>query len=489
MYHFLMKLSDAQKVEQDWHELKSAKEGFPRDIWETISAFANAEGGKIFLGITPNGDPVNLSNDQMDQYQGDVLGLCRSEFFNETIWPEITVLEDASVVCVEIRPLSVNKKPLYKKSMGLPMGAFVRIGSSNTRCDDEQLRRFMSAASGGAENGVIHGLSIEDLEEEKIQAYRNAVESSKPEALSQIDNDRMLRNIGAVDDSGTVTLLGLLCFGNPELITRHTPQCKVVFTQYRGTRKVDPRTGKVLQLDDREFTGNIIEQYTGIMEHLHLRLPVGAHISGNARLRQDELAIPVDALREVVANALAHRDYSNRSSPVLIEMYDDRIEFNNPGTSLVPLAQIETHQPASRNPQLMMILRDWGVAEQRGRGIPTILVAMENADLDRPKFEHRGNSFAAILSSANFLTPEILAWLDSLPNSSDLNVRQKHFLAYLKGNSNPWKGNKGYREINHMGTNQSLASREIRKLAESSLLETNGKRRRAKMYRLSRELA
>lgn len=481
-----MKLSDAMAVEQEWCERKSALGGYPTDLWQTISAFANTEGGKIFLGMDNSGSVVGLNNAQLDAYQLDTVSLCTSGFFNEKVYPRVTILEDAPVVCIEIMPMPHNKRPLFSVSKGLPGGAYVRIGSSNVQCDAEWIRRFALAANGGAELEIIESLNASNLSTSKLSSYRNAVERSNPGILSQIPDDRLLRNCGAVDENGRVTLLGLLRFGEADQIRRHAPHCKVVFAHYRGTQKVDQRTGESIQVDDKEFVGDLSEQFSRVLQYLRSVLPMGARISSGSGLRREEYSVPLDAIREVLANAIVHRDFSDRGGFVLIEMYDDRIEFSNPGRSLVPLNELASHPPASRNPLMMTILRDEKIVEQRGRGIPIILASMERANLPRPHFKHVGNSFVAVLTSPNFLSPIIISWLERFTDFG-LNKNQQCFLAHLKANGNAWMGNEGYRTINHLEHNQSLASRELAQLVTYEIIESNDKKNRGAKYRLRAE--
>ena len=108
--------------ESDIVELKTASNNsLPKDIWEPISAFSNADGGSIYLGITPVGKIVGIQKDVLDKLSQDIISLCDGGF-NYKIHPEIQFLEN-QVTQIYIPPAPSTMRPIYSKSRGLPKGA------------------------------------------------------------------------------------------------------------------------------------------------------------------------------------------------------------------------------------------------------------------------------------------------------------------------------------------------------------------------------
>ena len=129
---------------EDLHtEYKTCNENkIPNDLWKTISAFANADGGKVSLGVTPDNKPIGLTTEQLDRVQRDLLSLCQNSF-NYPIVPEIQLVGD--VVAAYISPAPSQVRPIYSKSRGASKGAYIRIGSSNVEITDEIRNQFAMA--------------------------------------------------------------------------------------------------------------------------------------------------------------------------------------------------------------------------------------------------------------------------------------------------------------------------------------------------------
>lgn len=119
------------------------------DLWEIITAFSNADGGLISLGVDPKGNRVGVNPDFIDKLQADAVTLCSSGF-NHRLYPGISIDKD-NVINIYIPPVPAQYRPIYSTSRGLPRGAKVRVGTSNVQVDDEWIRRFAISARGGAE--------------------------------------------------------------------------------------------------------------------------------------------------------------------------------------------------------------------------------------------------------------------------------------------------------------------------------------------------
>lgn len=464
-------------------EFKTTLDGkLPKDIWHTISAFANTDGGKIVFGVTPDGERINLSAQAIDSLQRDIVSLC-SQGFSSTITPDVQY--NGGLLIVFIPPSPAQLRPVYMKTKGAGSGTYVREGSSNRIANDEMVRRFSVAARGGAETLHFDDISyISCFDMSLVDDYIGLVNRRKSNMYQSFTAEEILLKLRAVNKDLHPTLFGLLAFGKaaaPQEII--APTVNVVITQYPGITKVNEDNFQETYIDNREFYGNVKAQFDDAFSFMKSKLPVRGTIDSNGK-RRDYLVIPEVALRESLANALAHRDYSTYSSPIQIDIFSDRIEFINPGISLVPIAQLDEAPSATRNPLLMNYLKDYGITDQKARGIRTIKLSLKDAGLLAPSFENVGQSFKATLFASAFISSEDKVWLQQF-TALKLNERQLNALAHVKNNPEGIS-NSEYRDYNSMNNvrDDKKANKELRLLVEKGVLVKTGENR-ARRYVLS----
>lgn len=476
-----------KNFESESIEYKQVTTGvLPADLWETICAFSNGDGGDIYLGVDNNGSKLGIESKYLDRIQNDINSLFAG-CFNHKIYPDIAI-ESNNVVRIHVNPVPAQLRPIYSKKRGVNKGGRVRVGSSNIEIDDEWLRRFSIAAKGGAEltvpNQTINFIDCFDTE--LVQVYIKKVQDKRGEVFNDLTKKEIFRKMRAINENGNPTLFGLLAFGkNTTPQDLLAPTVNIAITQYSGTDKINALDPSEVSLDDKEFNGNIVSQFELALKHLLTKLPVRSRIDNTGK-RQDYLTIPRLALREILANALVHRDYSTFSSRIQVDIYIDRIEFSNPGRSLVPLDLIETAHPETRNPLLMSYLRDLDITEHRGRGIRTIKTLLERSGLKQPIFAHKHDWFVATVFTSAFINQDTQKWLESL-KSFNFNEKQLKAIAYLK--SNPLGiSNSDYRIINNMNSvrDDIRAKKELAKIVKSGVFLTIGEKRYRK-YLLNKE--
>lgn len=471
--------------EDNRHEYKTCRTGtLPNDIWKTISAFANSEGGRIILGVTPDHEIVGLNADQIDTLQQNIVSLCQGTF-NYPVTPEIQVI--GKVVNVYISPSAAAVRPIYSRSRGLPNGAWVRIGSSTVQMNDEMRNQFAAAARGGSELIEYPNLQFTDcFNMELVDKYITTVNESRNNVYHNHTADDVLRKMRAVSVDGFPTLFGLLAFSKESFLQDLTaPTTNIAVTEYSGSSKVNPTNPEITYLDDREFDGNIINQFESSFNFIRSKLPVTGIIDQDGK-RRDHLTIPEVAIREALANALTHRDYGTFSSRVQVDIYSDRIEIINPGTSLVPIEFIDSTPSMSRNPSLMSFLKDFHITEQRARGIRTIRDSLRSAGLFEPLIENLPSSFRIILYNSAFISHEDHEWLQQF-KKHNLNEHQLTALSELRNSTNGIN-NAEYRECNHMTNvgDDRRANYELTRLVKLQIVDHDGANR-GRRYHLREE--
>lgn len=450
----------------------------PQDIWEVITAFSNADGGTIFLGINKTGTIKGIKPQFQDKLISDFNSLCSSAF-NHKVYPEIVVTKE-NIVQIYMMPVAATMRPLYSAKRGLPKGGKVRVGTSNVSIDDEWLRRFGRAAQGGAELTRFPGEYTKYFSNKAINLYLNAVRKKRGNVYKNFSQEIILQKLRAIIQKEEMTLFGLLAFSNSfGLQELSAPSVNIAVTQYAGTSKVNSSDISQVSLDDREFNGNVPFQFENALKLIMSKLPIRSNVGVGGK-RQSYLAIPELAIRETLANALGHRDYSTFQSRVQVDIYADRIEFTNPGRSLVPIEDLEQAHPQTRNPLLMNCLKDLGIVEHRGRGIKTIISSLKEAGLAEPSFQHRHDWFVATLYSSAFIQNSDQEWLKRFQKYG-LNERQLKSLVHLKHNPSGIS-NSEYRQISNMNDvgDDRKANLDLVKLASLDIVNKVGANRNRK---------
>jgi len=427
-------------------EYKTTAHGkLPQNIWEPISAFSNMEGGYIVFGVQPDGTISGVGPNDRDGLMQEIVSYCQSTF-NHRLYPEIST--EGSAIKVYIPPAPASLRPIYSTSRGLPNGGRIRIGTVNAQLDDEWLRRFAIAANGGAELVTFTGDYRQYFDEKYITRYLDVVKKRRGNVYRDLSSEGVLKKLRALDLEERITMFGLLAFSTPYGLQELTsPTINIAVTQYAGQSKVNPSDVAEVSLDDKEFSGNTVSQFENALSLILTKLPIKSRIEQGGK-RSEYLAIPEVAVRETLANAIAHRDYTTYQGRVQIDIYSDRIEFSNPGRSLIPLDQLENAYPQTRNPLLMSYLKDLGVTEHRGRGIRTIKASLRAAGLAEPLFTHHNDWFVATLYSSAFIKDDDQIWLQKFVPYK-LNERQLKALVYLRHNQ-LGISNGEYRDINNM---------------------------------------
>jgi ATP-dependent DNA helicase RecG len=209
---------------------------------------------------------------------------------------------------------------------------------------------------------------------------------------------------------------------------------------------------------------------TAAEQHAMTAMRKSALIEGP--LRRDIPEYPQVALREAIANAVAHRDYSPfvRGTAIDVKMFADRLEIRSPGGlhGNVTLDNIE-EEHSTRNARLMRLMEDLHIVENRGSGIKAMLRALRDANLEPPSFDDRRASFLVTFRNHTLMSPEAIRWLNQFA-TLPLNDRQRVALVYLRQHDRI--ANADYRRLNRVES--LLAGQELRGLVEAGLVEQEG---------------
>ncbi len=473
----MKKIKVPERSSVEFKECRGKKSAtLPDDLWESVAAFSNTHGGMICLGVNDNGEIIGLDNKNLDKLQKDLSTLIKGKF---NIQPKVEILCDNGYIQARVSELEAYNKPIYSKKTG-PRKIYVRQGSTNVLASDEEMRSLFAGASGGGENQTVEGGLRDFVDEQKLNDY---VSRTGLKNVSFTNLEEKLKKIKAIR-AGKLTIFGLVAFGKDSAIDDLLNNIYIDFKMFPGTSKVGTGSLDKIYRDRTEFHGDTAKQFTQAFEYIKSKLPKEAILNKETGLREDRYILPEEALREALANAIAHRDYLVQSSCVNVDLYADRIELSNPGESLVAIEDLEKASSKARNPSLIEFLKAYQITDKTARGIPTIYQAARNRGLLDPKFENVSGDFKATLYFSSPHSGKDKEWVDTIATKYGLKDTQKNALVFIKNNGSI--SNRQYCELNHMNSrnDDKQARRELGKLLDAGLLVKEGDRSGTR-YKLS----
>lgn len=462
-------------------EAKQARQ-IDRSVMETICAFANEPclgGGYLLLGISR--DPQDLfSNaykvhgiDQPDKLQSDLASQCAS-VFNRPLRPRVSVeeLNGKTVVVVYVPEAAPTEKPIFVQSLGLPRGAYRRIGPTDQEgTEDDLVALYAGHQIDTFDAAVLPDADMGDIDPAAIDDYRQQRRGINPDAEELTwSNDDLLLALGcAKRDNGQLrpTVAGIVLFGSTMALRRCFPMMRIDYIRVPGRKWVENPDHRFDTLEIRAPLFAAIRRATNTVRDELIQsfsLPEGA------LAREDEPTLPLRVIREAIVNAVMHRSYRIHGAIQIIR-YANRLEIRNPGHSIKAEEQLGEPGSETRNPRIAAVLHEVNIAETKGSGIRAMRELMLAQDLLPPTFEssRRPDQFVATFLFHHFLGSEDLAWLRNLSPEpvSDEESRALVFVRELGAIDNA-----AYRAINR--TDTLNASGHLRRLRDLDLLEMKG---------------
>ncbi len=390
-------LAAARIGENDDWEFKSSKGGFPGSFWETYSALANSAGGTIVLGAAEKEEDI-----AMDGVDAALL-----EKHKKTLWDSLNnkgVISRNLLANSQVEPLQVDngwllairipqatrkERPVYKGQNPFG-GTFKRHHEGDYKCSDEEVRRmFADASDTPADARILDGFKFSDLDRASIRAFRNRFASTKSNHPWLTLSDKgLVEQLGGwrkdnQDNKEGLTLAGILMFGKHQAIISPgaAPTYVVDYRDFRGRARPQDRWTDRL-FPDGTWEANLFQFYQRCWPRLVADLKVPFALKAGQRI--DDTPVHV-ALREAFVNALIHADHSVGGG-IVVERYDDRFQFGNPGTLLVSEIQLRQGGVSEcRNRSLQRMFMLIGGGEQAGSGYARIQEGWESQHWRAPR--------------------------------------------------------------------------------------------------------
>jgi ATP-dependent DNA helicase RecG len=429
-------------------EVKSAAGGLPKDMWPTVSAFSNGDGGLVVLGLdeskgfTPaeGFDPIAIREAVSDGFRPRRSGEGAGPISPRPIGAvDIATVDGDPVVVVDVEGLPAALKPSFVTNKGKEAGTYERVGDGDRRMSTYGVFLLSTnAEQPRIDAEPVPGATREDLDSTQIERFVTRLRRRRPRSVMDLSSieDILVRHNVLADDGTTPTLAGLLALGRyPQ---HHLPQAMVTFAVYPGTSK-DTFVGDQRMLDRRVIEGPIPAMVEDVVRAVLQNIQVRRIVTGAGA--RDEPEIPELAIRESIANALTHRDYSPWAlgDQVRVELFPDRLEIANPGGIWGGRRVVDLFNGTSRSRNAVlsvlladvpMLERDEAVSENAGSGIPAMTGALGRSGLAAPRYISQVTDLTVVLERHGLLGPETDEWLDAI-GASDLEADQRRTLALV----------------------------------------------------------
>ena len=463
-------------------EAKTFSEYSPEQLGPTLSAFANKPGGgTILLGVSER-DGLNVVG--VDDV-GDLLKRAANQARNG-FRPPIRVdvraldLDGKTIGVVNVEGADVNEKPVRwlkdKKAYLRQYDGDYQMAAS------EKQMLLLRHHRPTADAEPVRGSSPHDLDQNLVSQYLASAREKTPRLVDYSDEE-VLYNTGVVADrqSGELSVAGLYALGEyPQRLLPHL----TVTAAVEGN-------GNVRAVNRRDFTGSLPVILDDVLEW----------VRGNVESRQlvtrdgdglTEYAVPLLAAREVIANALVHRDLSeaSRGKGIDLRINRDGFRLTNPGGLWgITVDRLGSGDHPAVNEHLYQICRNvegrsGRVIEAMGTGIREVRRSLREAGMAEPLFYDNGVSFTVRFPNSALIPDGDLAWIGSLglEQVASLNLRQKEALVDMR-HGRTWS-NGEYRE--RFGVTAEQARADLRDLVSRGLVTSSGERRWVR-YELARK--
>lgn len=358
----------------------------PEQLAKEIVALANFQGGRILLGVEDDGAISGIQRENLEEW---IMDAVFGQYVHPMILPfyeEVLAEQDRKVAVITLT--QGTSKPYVLRHKGSE-DIYLRVGSVSRKASREQQARLF--AIGGMLHTValpVSGTNIEDLDRDRLEDYLRNVLNDPEVPVDENGWHKRLCGMGFMveRDGGApvCTIAGQLLFGHrPRRVLR---QAGVRWMAFEGT-DMDSRVLDDVVLDDalvglwRVRDGNREMDSGGVMEQLLERMrPFISEEepdAGEDLRRERNWYYPVEALREALVNAFAHRDWT-RIEEIEVVSYSDRLEIKSPGAmqNSMTVEKMIAGQRSPRNTLVVEVLRDYGYVDARGMGVRTKIIPL-----------------------------------------------------------------------------------------------------------------
>lgn len=387
------------KSEKQDVEVKSAHGGCPKRLYDTLSSFSNQDGGGVILfGLDETKDFQAVGVYDIHDLQKKVTEQC-----NQMIPPVRAVFTSAHfqgvpICSAEIPSVDITERPCYYAGVGKVKGSFIRVGDADLPMTDYEIYSYEAFRKHVHDDErPIERATFDLLRKDELEHYVLSMKMNRP-GFSQLTNEQIYEML-SITRQGVPTLASVMNFGiYPQ---GYLPQMAIIAVVVPGTHLGDLSTSGARFLDNKRIEGTLREMLDGALAFCHRNMKIETIIDSKTGQREDLTEYPIDAIREIILNALVHRDYSayTEGTPIQLYFYSDRLEVHSPGGlyGRMTVEGLGRARPDLRNPALATMSEFLLNTENRYSGIPTIYREMRKYNLPDPVFQNLRNEFVVTL--------------------------------------------------------------------------------------------
>lgn len=462
--------TDQLKKENVHNEYKKAKGGLPSSFWESYSAFANSDGGDIFLGI---GEPK--------KYKYDVIGLDEKEIYdlksnifslaNNKQKVSVNILTDddieeinidnKNVLVIHVKRCPRELRPVYINS-NVYGGSYRRNADGDYHCTIDEINSMIRDSSNKIQDiKILEEYDISSLNKESIKEYKQLFANLHPaHPFIRESDEKFLEFIGAtrIGKNGKYhpTISGLLMFGYSYRILYEFPE---YFLDYQYISEGNDRWLDRINSDSGEWSGNVFDFFFKTVNKLTENIDKPFKSSGVMRIDENDMIL---SIREALCNTLCNTDYYLKGGTI-IKKYDNRIIFKNPGSLMMDINRmIAGGDSEPRNKNMLKLFNLIGIGERSGSGIPFIFITAKKYKYKTPVIDESHNPDSTTLIV--YINNNISKYIN---NDSSL---AKEIISFLKEN-----GQSSAKMIaTYLNKNITTIKLELYKLVDSGTLSTSG---------------
>lgn len=348
---------------------------------KTVVAYANGQGGKIIFGVDDQTlEIVGMDTDNIFQTI-DAITNAISDSCEPKIIPDITLqtFDNKTVIVAEILPGKM--RPYYIRSKGIVNGTYVRVSGTTRPVSDYMLKELILEGQNRYYDCEIYEdlvITEEEIEclcaKMKAIAVQNTLTEGEKLKVKDVTQNVLLSWGVLAENAGVIVPTNAYALLTGQARLQPTIQCAV----FKGK-------DRAYFVDRREFEGPIQEQMEAAFQYVLEKINRGMRIQG--MYRQDVYELPVDSVREMIANSVAHRSYLEPGN-IQVALFDDRLEVTSPGMLLngVSIKKMKEGYSKPRNRAIASAFAYMKIIEKWGSGIPRMLRECKGYGLPEPKF-------------------------------------------------------------------------------------------------------